>query len=25
MAPNFLCAKLVYKILGYRFGTAARS
>jgi agmatinase len=20
MAPNFLCAKLVYKILGYRFG-----
>jgi agmatinase len=21
MAPNFLCAKLVYKILGYRFGT----
>jgi hypothetical protein len=19
MAPNFLCAKLVYKILGYRF------
>jgi agmatinase len=22
MAPNFLCAKLVYKILGYRFGNA---
>ena len=22
MAPNFLCAKLVYKILGYRFGLA---
>jgi agmatinase len=21
MAPNFLCAKLVYKILGYRFGS----
>ena len=24
MAPNFLCAKLVYKILGYRFGVTAR-
>ena len=24
MAPNFLCAKLVYKILGYRFGMTAR-
>ena len=24
MAPNFLCAKLVYKILGYRFGRALR-
>ncbi len=25
MAPNFLCAKLVYKILGYRFGRGVRS
>jgi agmatinase len=24
MAPNFLCAKLVYKILSYRFGLASR-
>jgi agmatinase len=24
VAPNFLCAKLVYKILTYRFGCAAR-
>ena len=24
MAPNFLCAKLVCKILGYRFGMGAR-
>jgi agmatinase len=23
MAPNFLCAKLVYKILTYRFGAGA--
>jgi agmatinase len=23
MAPNFLCAKLVYKILSYRFGLAS--
>ncbi len=23
MAPNFLCAKLVYKILSYRFGLGA--
>jgi agmatinase len=23
-APNFLCAKLIYKILTYRFGTATR-
>ena len=21
VAPNFLCAKLIYKILGYRFAT----
>ena len=25
MAPNFLCAKLIYKILGYRFAGAAGS
>jgi agmatinase len=25
MAPNFLCAKLVYKILTYRFAEAVRS
>jgi agmatinase len=24
MAPNFLCAKLVYKILTYRFAEAVR-
>jgi agmatinase len=23
VAPNFLCAKLVYKILSYRFGAEA--
>ena len=22
MAPNFLCAKLIYKMLGYKFGLA---
>ena len=25
IAPNFLCAKLLYKILSYRFGTAVRA
>lgn len=25
MAPNFLCAKLIYKMLGYRFGDAGQS
>ena len=25
VAPNFLCAKLVYKILSYRFGDEARA
>jgi agmatinase len=24
VAPNFLCAKLVYKILSYRFGRDVR-
>jgi agmatinase len=24
MAPNFLCAKLIYKILGYRFAGTTR-
>jgi agmatinase len=25
VAPNFLCAKLIYKILSYRFGAEVRS
>ena len=24
VAPNFLCAKLIYKILSYRFGAEVR-
>jgi hypothetical protein len=25
VAPNFLCARLLYKILAYRFGSEIRS
>jgi agmatinase len=25
VAPNFLCAKLIYKILSYKFADAART
>ena len=25
VAPNFLCAKLIYKILSYRFGSDAKT
>ena len=25
VAPNFLCAKLVYKILSYRFGSEVKT
>jgi agmatinase len=25
IAPNFLCAKLIYKVLTYRFGLSRRS